>query len=363
MNVRRITKWWLSMLAFTMVAMTSIQAQTTTAPIKLVVVKTELGGTVKLVWTRPAGVTMSSYALYRVVGTDTSKAGLIVDTKDTSYTDQLPLTFDAVTKYTYYVAGKPATGSVLRSNTVAVSIIGIQAVGSFTLTAAADNSTGTVKLAWTKPPVPDTTIVKYYVYRYGGFMSSIQKVDSTTGLTATDKPPLTSGTGNMMAVSGYSDDARYGFTYYVVAQLKTRSLQSTSASVVLSVVIVKDTVKFVTSPVTSAQINVAYKAKVLATSSDAAATITYVLDRYPSGMTLIDSAGAKYLKWLPKSKGMYDIHVMATSSKLGTARQDYSITVIGGNGIVSGKVVDTTGAPIAKVIIQLMQRNWESHSN
>jgi hypothetical protein len=363
MNGKRwITKLWLSIIGFTLLAMSVAHAQDT--PIKLMAVKVELGGSVRLAWTRPANVTIDSFFVYRAEGDNISKAVRIVGTKDTTYTDILPMTFVAVSKYSYYVVGKPTAGALLTSNTIVIPMAGIPPIGSFRLTAAVDEANALVKLSWTKPPVD--SVVKYYVYRYGGFLSSIQLIDSTTGLTSTDKPPVTSTGGGMMG-GNYTDDAgKFMFTYYVKAKLPIgASLQSTSATVLFTITVKKDIITFLTAPVTTAQVNVPYTAKVLAKSSDSTAKLTYVLDQYPNGMTLDVSGAAPLLKWTPKNKGMYGVRVIVKSDKNGTARQDYSISVAGGNGIVHGKVTDTTLAhtPIANVIVQIMERDRDSHFN
>ncbi len=365
MNARRITMRWLSMIVITMLALSVAHTQSTpTTPIKLMAVKIEMSGSVRLAWTRPIGVKVDSFFVYRAEGDNTAKAVKIAGTKDTAYTDMLPITFVAVSKYSYYVVGKPATGALLTSNVLLVQIAGIPAIGSFRLDATVDAAATTVKLQWTKPPVD--SVVKYYVYRYGGIFSAFQKIDSTTGLTATDKPPLSATSGSMTS-SGYGpgDWGKNLFTYYIVAKLPTGSLQSTSASVVLTVVVQKDVITFVSVPVTTAQINVPYAAKVAAKSSDATAKLTYTLDKStPSGMTLKESAGAFWLEWTPKVKGMYSVHITVTSDKNGQATQDFTISVASSvGGIVQGKVTDTKGNPLAKVIIQIMQRDRDSHIN
>ncbi len=363
MNGRRVTTWWLSMIGLTLMAIGVLQAQTATPAIKLSAVKIEMSGSVRLAWTRPANVKIDTFFVYRAEGENISKAVKLIGTKDTIYTDMLPMTFVAVSKYSYYVVGKPATGAVVTSNTLVVQMAGIPAIGSFRLEASVDAAAATVKLQWTKPPVD--SVVKYYVYRYGGIFSAIQKIDSTTGLSATDKPPL-SVAGNFMT-SGYGpgDAGKNYFTYYIVAKLPSGSLQSTSASVVLTLVVKKDVITILTAPVTTAQVNVAYAAKVQAKSSDSTAKLTYTLDKYsPSGMTLKDSAGAYWLKWVPKVKGMYSVHIVVTSDKYGQATQEFTIFVASSiGGIVQGKVTDTKGNPVAKVIIQIMQRDRDSHIN
>lgn len=358
MNVRRITKLWQSVIGFTLLAMSMVQAQPTS--IKLMAVKIEMSGSVRMAWTRPSAVVIDTFFVYRA--DNTSKAIRILATKDTAFTDILPLTFVAMSKYSYYVVGKPASGLLITSNTIFVQIAGIPPVGSFKLDAMVDASSETVKLQWTKPPVD--SVVKYYIYRTSGLLSAAQKIDSTTGLTATDKP-LLSSTGATPPCIGDNGTYRNSFTYFIVAKLPTISLQSTSSSVVLTVTVKRDVITFLTTQVTTARINVPYSARVLAKSSDSTAKLTYTLDKsFPPGMTLKDSAGNWMLKWWPVVKGMYPIHITVTSDKNGVANQYFTIVVTNSvGGIVQGKVTDTTGKAIAKVIIQLMQRDRTSHIN
>jgi hypothetical protein len=234
-------------------------------------------------------------------------------------------------------------------------------IAAFRLTATVDEANAVVNLSWNKPSVD--TVVKYYVYRWGGMASVIQLIDSTTGLTFSDKPPLTTGGGGMLSDGLINTSSRYMFTYFVRAKTPTATLQSTSAVVFFSFSVKKDVITFLTTPVTTGQVGILYTAKVMAKSSDSTAKLTYILDQGPKGMTLDTTGGTPTLKWTPASRGMYFVRIIVASNKNGSARQEYFISVAAGNGIVYGIVTDTTMAakPIANVIIQIMDRDRALH--
>jgi hypothetical protein len=230
-------------------------------------------------------------------------------------------------------------------------------LASFRLEAKVDDA-NVVHLSWDKPLAD--SVQKYFIYRMPNLSdASVQLIDSTTGLTSTDKPPVGP------AITGFGGprdggSMKYMYTYYVIA--KTTStfrplLYSTFAQVYLAALVNRDTVTFTSAPVTTAQTGVAYSSPVLATSTNPAAKITYVLDHKPDGMSLDLSGATPMLKWTPKYKGFYDVRVIARSDSGGQARQEFTINVAGGNGIVHGTVKDTLGAPITKVIIQILKRD------
>ncbi|HLP15087.1 MAG TPA: carboxypeptidase regulatory-like domain-containing protein [Bacteroidota bacterium] len=352
--MRRLQRTWSAMIVGLLLALSAtLQAQEPT--FKLFLAQIQSNGTVRLAWTRPAGVAIDTYEIYRSEGADISHAQKVGETKDTSIVDKLPMTFAPVSAYSYYIVGKTLTTVVVKSNVVVVWMNGIPVVGSFKLDAKVDEDDSLVQLSWTKPPVD--TVLKYYVYRYGGVMSSIQLIDSTNAQTLTDKPASGVNSG-LIGYGDHSEQMKFMYTYYVQAKIPGRMLQSTSAVVFFSVTIKRDEVTFLSTPVTTGQVNVEYNAKVLAKSSDSTAKISYVLDKKPDGMTLDLSSAVPVLKWTPKFRGFFGVRVIAKSDKGGQAVQEYVINVAGGNGVVQGRVTDTSGTkPIARVIIQIMKRD------
>ncbi|MGE5314409.1 MAG: carboxypeptidase regulatory-like domain-containing protein [Acidobacteriota bacterium] len=326
------------------------------SPIRLFVSKVEASGTVRLVWSKSMMTTaIEQYSVYRMENKDTANAVLLGQTTEQEWTDKLPLTL-VKTSFSYMVTGKTKAGAIVKSNIVSIENASLPTVGGFKLEAKVDEVSASVQLTWAKPPVD--SVVKYYLYRYGGVLSSIQLVDSTTGLTLTDKPTVGINSG-LIGYGKNGEQMKFMYTYYVKARTASGAmLQSTSAVVYFSVTVKRDVVTFQTQPVTSAQVNVEYRARLLAASSDSSAKITYTLDKKPEGMTLDPAAATPVIIWTPTAKGYYAVRVIARSDKGGQASQEYVIAVAGGNGIVQGTVTDTTGAkPIAKVIINIMKRD------
>ena len=207
-------------------------------------------------------------------------------------------------------------------------------------------STGGVYLGWEK--ISKDTVGVYSIFRASIEMGAIsvgtvpdasqfKQIDSTTRTSYLDRPLVTQH--SMM------------FAYFVSAKTKAGGVLKSNI-VVVSVLgsINNDYVRITSKPVDVAKVDVEYRYKVEAVSSDSSATFRYSLTAAPAGMT-IDSTGL--VTWIPKEIGFVAVEIKVVSSKGGQAVQRFSVRVSGGDGIVEGTVVDTTGTPIGKVIVQL----------
>jgi protocatechuate 3,4-dioxygenase beta subunit len=119
----------------------------------------------------------------------------------------------------------------------------------------------------------------------------------------------------------------------------------------------RDHIKFVSEPPQYGQVDVVYTYTAKAVSSDTTAKIYYFpapLEMNSIQPTSIDSVTG-VLTFTPKVKGWYDLEVIARSTSGGSAIQRFIITVTGGNGIVQGRVTDTSGIGIYHIIIEVLQ--------
>jgi protocatechuate 3,4-dioxygenase beta subunit len=82
---------------------------------------------------------------------------------------------------------------------------------------------------------------------------------------------------------------------------------------------------------------------------------------YPPGFKIDSVTGV--VTWTPQVRGWYPIGIMARSNRGEMGFQRFTVTITGGNGIVQGKVSDTTGAGIAGVVIEVVQANALEPSN
>lgn len=327
-------------------------AQTQDPSFKLFAVKVELSGEVKLAWTRPAGApSTTTYEVYRAMVSDSMTFTLVTTTNDTAYIDKVPTVITTISNsYAYYVLAKFST-TIVKSNVLSLPVPGIPPVGAFRLEGNITEN-GKVKLEWETPPINDS--IEYYLVFRVMLMNNmpparIEKIDSTTALwSVTDIPwsyilPGTSARAN----------------YYVKAKvLGGEFLTSTMVSLTFQRPD-RDEVKFVSTPPKYGQVGKMYEYTAHAVSSDPTAVIRYYGEAKPLMMTAgsgfkIDSVTG-VVNWTPQNKGIYYVHIVAVSNKGGKARQEYTVTVAGGNGIVQGKVTDTDNVAIAKALIELFK--------
>ena len=110
-------------------------------------------------------------------------------------------------------------------------------------------------------------------------------------------------------------------------------------------------VRFVSTPALYAQVGVEYVYLAKAVTADSAAVISYALEHHPDGMTINAVTGA--VVWTPVAKGFFEIEIIAHSSAGGGAKQEFYLAVVGGNGIVQGKVTDTLAVGIPSALVEM----------
>ncbi|RPI05758.1 MAG: carboxypeptidase regulatory-like domain-containing protein, partial [Ignavibacteriae bacterium] len=121
-----------------------------------------------------------------------------------------------------------------------------------------------------------------------------------------------------------------------------------------------DKVTFVSKPPTTGQVGIAYSFTAKAVSSDSTARISYypyqwIMTFVPvKNLFTVDSATGLFT-FMPQFKGWYTFGVLARSSKGGFSTQIFSVTVTGGNGIVQGKITDTSTVGIKGVVVELFK--------
>ena len=178
-------------------------------------------------------------------------------------------------------------------------------------------------------------------------LSSFVQIDSTNDTMLSDKPPL-----NESKV----------FAYVVTAKIMggTELRSNVAVANFLGYTGDHDYVRIISTPPTGAEIGREYRYQVVAVSSDPSAMLTYMLHRGPDGMVM--SPGG-LVTWTPANSqgGWHRVEIRVESNLGGKAEQQYYILVGGGNGVVQGYVRDTSGAPIARVMIKLYQRNRDRH--
>jgi protocatechuate 3,4-dioxygenase beta subunit len=119
----------------------------------------------------------------------------------------------------------------------------------------------------------------------------------------------------------------------------------------------RDHIKFTSHPPLTAQAGVEYTYTAKAVSNDTTAKIYYYLVPSPISSVRppsIDSLTG-VLTFSPAAKGWYAIEIMARSTNGGSAKQLFILTIRGGNGIVQGRVTDTSGVGINNIIIEVLQ--------
>nr|MBP9212564.1 carboxypeptidase regulatory-like domain-containing protein [Bacteroidota bacterium] len=106
------------------------------------------------------------------------------------------------------------------------------------------------------------------------------------------------------------------------------------------------------------QKDVQYQYTAKAVSTDPAAVVRYSANAYNQlgAMVVeqfsIDSVSGQIL-WTPVLKASYKLMIVARSSKGGTAKQEFTVTVSGGNGVMQGKISDKANVGIPNVIVEL----------
>ncbi len=322
-------------------------AHRSNSEVKLYATKVEFSGEVKLVWTKPINATnLTQFELYRAKHPDTTML-LIKTTFDTSFVDRVPATVSNVTQtFAYKVVAK--TGLITEeSNIVLVPVPGIPPVGAFKLEGKIDS--GMIKLYWQKPPVEN---VSFYLV-FGGHAAiaapMLPRIDSTTNQWSITPAPLVINPNEPMPLA-----------FYVIAKLMNgEMLTSTYLQLTINPRPNHDDVKFVSVPPVKGQINKKYEYTAKAVSSDANAVIRY-FGKATLGMLNVET-GFKIdsvtgiVDWTPQMKGWYSIYLYAKSNKGGMAKQEFGVSVAGGNGIIQGKVTDTLNVGISKALIEIFK--------
>lgn len=318
------------------------------AEIKLLATKVEIWGEVKLVWTKPANASAATiYQLYRASLPDTA-AILIHTSSDTSFTDNVPTVISTLPRnYAYKVVA--VTGlSVESSNIIIVSVPGVPLIGAFRLEGKIDSNTA--KLSWQEPVGGN---VSYYLV-YRGFLGDNgpmhTQIDSTVNRwSITDLPIIINP---MSPVT---------FIFYVKAKLASgEMIISTTLQLTIHPHKNREDLHFVTQPNLYGQKDVPYLYKAIAVSKDSSAIIRYYGKAKSTNMLPVESGFAidsvtGVVSWTPMSKGWYYVQITATSSLGAAARQEFVVTVSGGNGIIQGKVTDTLNIPIPSAIVEVFK--------
>ncbi|NUN71261.1 MAG: carboxypeptidase regulatory-like domain-containing protein, partial [Bacteroidetes bacterium] len=318
-------------------------AHTTHAQMKLSVTKIEMNGEVKLKWSKATGATGATmYTVYRAMVADTGFIS-VVTTPDTSYEDHVPPVMSPMPQaYVYKVVAK--TGLTIETSNLAYATVpGFPAIGGFRLEGRVDH--GQVKLNWQQPVIGG--VVRYDVYRgkAGAGVETHVRIDSTTSLTSVTAVPASDGSG------GYTT-----YIFYVKAILTGGTVVvSTTVQLTIYPSTMRDEVKFISQPVLYAQKDVQYQYTAKAVSSDPTAVIRYSADLAANslGLTMKIDSVTGVLTWTPAVKGMFKIVLFARSSKGGAAKQEFTLTVSGGNGVMQGKISDKANVGIPNVIVEL----------
>ncbi|MFA6456955.1 MAG: T9SS type A sorting domain-containing protein [Bacteroidota bacterium] len=331
----------LTVLLLILLAAVLLLAQGTHSQVKLVALKVELNGEVKLAWTVPAnGNNTTVYKLYRMKLPDTT-ALLILTTSDTAYVDHTPPTMSPTpTTFAYKVVA--TTGALIDlSNTIFVPVPGIPEIGSFKLDGRIDK--GKVQLKWEMPPFG--TVSYFLVYRalLGDASPTDTQIDSTTNQWSVTDAPL-----------ALDPDEPMIFVFYVKAFMTTGEvLFSTSRQLTVFCNPPGDVIHFISRPNPFAEKDTAYEYTAVAISDDPTAEIRYRAEHYPPGFSIDSATGV--VDWMPGEKGSYKIVLEAKSNKGGIARQEFIVTVAGGNGIIYGKISDKADIGIPNVIIEVFK--------
>ncbi|MFA6468283.1 MAG: T9SS type A sorting domain-containing protein [Bacteroidota bacterium] len=334
---KRLTFWLLLLLGAVL-----LLAQGSSSQVKLIALKVELNGEVKLAWTTPSnGIdTTTVYELYRAKLPDTT-AQLILTTTDTSFVDHIPpvISLTPIT-YAYKIVAK--TGILVElSNIVFVPVPGIPEFGAFKLEGHVDSVS--VSLHWDAPPVG--TVSYYLVFRghLGDDKPFHTKIDSTVDRLSVTAAPIVS-----------DPDSPVTFIFYVKAVLTTGEvLFSTTRQLTVYAKPTGDKVWFVTRPNPFAKKDTSFEYTAVAQSDNSSAVIRYFAEHYPAGFSIDSVSGT--VNWTPTEKGTYKIVLAAKSSFGGKARQEFMISITNGNGVMYGKVTDKSDIGIPNVILEVFR--------
>jgi len=116
---------------------------------------------------------------------------------------------------------------------------------------------------------------------------------------------------------------------------------------------------FDSQPPLTAQAGVPYNYTVHLFVKDSTAIVRYRVDRLdPLGFSIDSASGV--VTWTPAARGWYSISITAvvaytTHALVVGIQQRFVVAVSGGNGIVQGKVTDTTNTGIPNVVVEVLQ--------
>lgn len=320
-------------------------AQTTKSQIHLTATKVELSGEVKLVWTKPLSANNTTeYDLYRAKLPDTTIVK-IHTTSDLSYVDKVPPTISATPQlYAYKVIARTAA-TIEHSNIVYVPVPGIPNVGAFKLEGRIDSNK--VKLQWDIPPAGNVSYYLVYRGQLGDNTPLHTKIDSTMNRWSITDAPIP-----------INPNYPVTFVFYVKAKLVSgETIVSTTLQLTMYPKPNRDELKFISVPPLFAQKDVKYQYTAKAVSSDPTAIIRYYAEFNSNALGLvfkIDSITG-VVDWTPTVKAIIPIKIVAKSNKGATVKQEFSVVVAGGNGIIQGKVTDTLNVPIPNTIIEVFK--------
>lgn len=324
----------------------AVQAQMHDPSFQLYITKVELTGDVTLVWNKPSGMGGSvQYELYRAMVSDSITFELIATTNENSYVDKVPTDITTIANSYAYYALATSGGATVKSNVQITPIPGIPLIGSFRLEGKIEDAK--VKLVWQKPPVGT---VEYYIV-HGGPAD-----------IAAPMLPVIDSTLNQWSVTDAQVVVNSGtpepFHYYVSAKLTTgQVLISTMLQLTFYAPLNVDRVHFISVPPLFGVVNKPYVYTAAAVSGDSDAVIRYsaTFGANALGFSFTIDSVTGVVDWTPTAKGMYRIAIHARSSKGGYARQEFTVGIAGGNGIIQGKVTDTLNVPIPNVVVELFK--------
>ncbi|MBN1397729.1 MAG: T9SS type A sorting domain-containing protein [Bacteroidetes bacterium] len=123
-------------------------------------------------------------------------------------------------------------------------------------------------------------------------------------------------------------------------------------------------IKFISEPSRYGQVGVAYNYTAVAVSADTTAVIRYYTgSNVPDGFSIDSVTGV--VNWIPQEKGWFVINLYAASTKSNVAVQNFIVSVVGGNGIVQGRVIEALNNDngIPHIIIEVLQATNTSITN
>jgi protocatechuate 3,4-dioxygenase beta subunit len=323
-----------------------VQAQMHDPSFQIYITKVDLSGDVTLVWNKPSGMGGSvQYELYRAMVSDSITYELIATTNDYSYVDKVPTVITTIANSYAYYALATSGGTTVKSNVQITPIPGVPLIGSFRLEGKIEDAK--VKLIWQKPPVGT---VEYYIVHGGNAAIAapmLPVIDSTVNQwSVTDAPVI------------FNPGSPVPFHYYVSAKLTTGEvLVSTLLQLTFYAPLNVDRVHFISVPPLFGLVDKPYVYTAAAVSTDSAAVIRYsaTFGAGSLGFNFSIDSVTGVVNWTPTAKGMYRIAIHARSSAGGYARQEFTVGIAGGNGIIQGKVTDTLNTPIPNVVVEIFK--------